>query len=592
MRRLTIYFFYDADGQVDEYVSDCVAAMAEHSERVFVVSNGSLKADSRERLTVMPKVEVSERANEGFDVWAYKHAIDTIGWATLRQYDEVVFMNFTIAGPLYPLSEMFGSMDGRTVDFWGPNVHSGESFDPWGLFPSGRIVPHLQSHFIAVRQRLLQSPALEKYWETMRPVSRYQEAIAFHEAIFTDKFASLGFRWESYVDTSDLDEVTSYPLMFMPQEILVRRRCPFFKRKALFLEFSDLGPDHVASSLGLITQDTVGCLHELGYDLSKIMPNIVRTTNQYDLRLTLNTVRVLRSNQRRHQASAQNVRVLARVHNLVTCLALEHYLPVLQQCAELVVVVDGSDSELDEQLKRRLGDAGVTSIRRASFDGFLTEAQRLAATPDHLLLIGFSANFGDYHPIIEYSFYMNALANLLGSTELLASAVDALGADDELIGALAPAVMATLPQTPSEIWAETRSTVKQALVAADVRVPLSDAKPAAGSASGAVLLEASLLGDVDWTALRAELARPDQAMAYRAFDSLVPFLLHANSRLLGSVLAEEVEAGALTASDYLLASTKRREKDLEQLIARGLETTIASGRDPAKLFGLLLATTV
>lgn len=126
MRRLCIYFFFDSDGIVDAYVLDCLKKMAKHTEKILFVSNSKLTSESKKHLATIKIVEVKERPNEGFDVWAYKHGIDSLGWEQLRTYDEVIFMNFTIVGPVYPLSEMFNEMDKRDVDFWGINTHSGE----------------------------------------------------------------------------------------------------------------------------------------------------------------------------------------------------------------------------------------------------------------------------------------------------------------------------------------------------------------------------------------------------------------------------------------------------------------------------------
>lgn len=72
------------------------------------------------------------RPNEGFDVWAYKTAMESYGWEKLVSFDEVVLFNATIMGPVYPFSEMFETMDQRDLDFWGitkfhkvPQDHSG-----------------------------------------------------------------------------------------------------------------------------------------------------------------------------------------------------------------------------------------------------------------------------------------------------------------------------------------------------------------------------------------------------------------------------------------------------------------------------------
>ncbi len=36
----------------------------------------------------------------------------------LVKFDEMIMMNFTIMGPVYPLNEMFECMDAKDLDFW------------------------------------------------------------------------------------------------------------------------------------------------------------------------------------------------------------------------------------------------------------------------------------------------------------------------------------------------------------------------------------------------------------------------------------------------------------------------------------------
>lgn len=49
----------------------------------------------------------------------------------LVKFDEMIMMNFTIMGPVYPLNEMFECMDAKDLDFWGvTKFHKYENGDP------------------------------------------------------------------------------------------------------------------------------------------------------------------------------------------------------------------------------------------------------------------------------------------------------------------------------------------------------------------------------------------------------------------------------------------------------------------------------
>ncbi|MDF7663237.1 rhamnan synthesis F family protein, partial [Bifidobacterium sp. ESL0763] len=120
VNRLGIFFFYDAEGVVDDYVTTLLAGFKPFFSELTIVVNGKLTDTSRARLlryTDADKLIVRE--NKGFDVWAYKTGLETYGWEKLATFDEVCLFNHTIMGPVYPFSEMFEAMDQRDLDFWG-----------------------------------------------------------------------------------------------------------------------------------------------------------------------------------------------------------------------------------------------------------------------------------------------------------------------------------------------------------------------------------------------------------------------------------------------------------------------------------------
>ena len=88
IKRLFIYFFYDADGIVDRYIPYMLNALKPYSTEIFVVCNGKLSNEGRKIFSNITQ-KILVRENKGFDVWAYKAAIDSYGWEELRKFDEV-----------------------------------------------------------------------------------------------------------------------------------------------------------------------------------------------------------------------------------------------------------------------------------------------------------------------------------------------------------------------------------------------------------------------------------------------------------------------------------------------------------------------
>lgn len=289
VRRLIIYFFYDRDGIVDRYVTYMLKALRPCAAEIFVVCNGKLTPEGRD--TFYEHADgVMVRENKGFDVWAYKAALENYGWEALKEYDEIVLMNSTIMGPVGSLTDMFTEMDTRDVDFWGITRYHRENFDPFGNIEYGYIPEHIQSHFIAVRRSISATPEFRKFWETRPEIKNYDDAVGMHEAIFTQHFADMGFRQDVYCDTSDLEHFTDHPIIKMPVLMLEKYHCPIFKRRSFFHQYYNL----LESSAADQGKELMEYLREkTNYDTSMIWENILRTCNMADIKNTLHLNYVL-----------------------------------------------------------------------------------------------------------------------------------------------------------------------------------------------------------------------------------------------------------------------------------------------------------
>lgn len=289
-KRLGIFFFYDKDGIVDRYVDCLLKGMQEVLEKLVVVVNGTLSPDGRDIFSKYAS-EILVRENEGLDVWAYKTALEFVGWENLESYDEVVLFNHTIMGPVYPFSEMFQQMaKDKQLDFWGATKHLKIPFDPFGCCKYGYVPEHIQSSFIVYRKRFIRSRELRYFWEKMPKIRDYNESIGYYESYFTKYFSDMGFRWGCYVDNSKEKDYTNYLLMVDPQKALEEYRCPFFKRRSFFQD-----ADYCyTNTTGEAARELFVFLKEhTDYDTDLILENLIRSVNQYDLVRTLGAHYVL-----------------------------------------------------------------------------------------------------------------------------------------------------------------------------------------------------------------------------------------------------------------------------------------------------------
>jgi lipopolysaccharide biosynthesis protein len=314
LKRLGIFFFFDKQGIVDDYVLYLLNGMKPFISECLVVSNGPLAAGSRQKLE-NEGCKVLERSNVGYDVWAYKEAMAHYGWAKLAEFDELVLFNYTIFGPMYPFKEMFDEMNARDVDFWGITIYNGAPAYHLPKLKRNFIPVHLQSHFICVRSSMLNSNDFHEYWDKMPEVKTYDDAVCYHEAIFTEKFHLLGYKWEAYIDTTHLKENTHYPLIMMPVEMVRDYRCPIIKRKSFFQDikyYLDETCNERAVELFTYIKEN------LDYDINLIWDNLLRTCNQYDLKNCLNLNYILPTDLLKPRMNPGNLPKAALIMHIYT----------------------------------------------------------------------------------------------------------------------------------------------------------------------------------------------------------------------------------------------------------------------------------
>lgn len=309
-RKLLIYFFYDRDGVVDDYIPYMLNDLNKNIDDIVVVCNGKLQEEGRKRLEQFTD-RIILRENKGFDVWAYKTAMETIGWDELIKYDEVILMNFTIMGPLYPFSEMFDDMNKRDVDFWGITMFHRFEGDPFGTMEEGYIPDHIQSHFIAIRQPMLSSEEFRKYWEDMPMIVSYQDSVGTHEARFTKYFEKLGYKWQVYVDTQDLADITNNPVISVITRLIEEKRCPIFKRRSFMQQYDVVINETCGQEAALLFEYIK---NNTDYDCNMILDNLLRLENQADLKKNFQWNYVLPKNYVKNKDSALNKKIALVMH--------------------------------------------------------------------------------------------------------------------------------------------------------------------------------------------------------------------------------------------------------------------------------------
>lgn len=288
MKRAGIYFFFDKDGIVDRYVPYFITGLHEVVDYIVVVVNGRLTAEGRKTLAEAAD-DLIVRENRGFDAWAYKEAIEYIGWDELREFDELVIANSTIYGPLYPFQEAFDRMDADPCDLWGMYLAYGDKKkkDWFGIpLPNG-LQDHIASNFVVFKQSILHSYEFYHFCNDIPEIKDYFESGAYFEFPLTGEFSDAGFTWAT-LDEGAFRHVCPNPMVYGALQAVSEYRVPILRKKAFFDANGsiDFCTDIPRELMRYIEEHTE-------YDCGLIWENLLRTVNQYDLKNWFNLNQIL-----------------------------------------------------------------------------------------------------------------------------------------------------------------------------------------------------------------------------------------------------------------------------------------------------------
>ena len=272
MNRGLVYFHFDPHHQVRDYVVAALSSLRPHANHILLVSNSPISEVDRARLATCCD-EILPRPNEGLDAGAYRAGLEHLGWERLADFDELILTNHTYYAPLRPWEEVLTRAAGwGDISFWGMTEHA--AMRPHPFLAQRELPRHLQSHWIAVRRRLLTDPAFREYWEQMPPVTSYRDSIQWHESRFTGHFAELGHTWEV---AFPVDRYRSENPAIEEAPALLADGCPLLKRRALFHD--PLHQDRQA----VVGGELLEAAARAGYSEDLILSDVVHTAAARDL---------------------------------------------------------------------------------------------------------------------------------------------------------------------------------------------------------------------------------------------------------------------------------------------------------------------
>ena len=564
MRRVGIFVFYDKDGIVDEYIPYLLDDLIKNFQEFLIVCNGSVNEEGK-KIFQKYTSHILIRKNVGFDIWGYKAGIEYFGWNKLEEFDELVLMNDTVMGPIYPFAEMFSEMETRSLDFWGITRHYKVNENPYNC-KYGYLPEHIQSYFIAVRNKMLMSDPFIDYWSKLPTLETYEQAVGMHEAVFTKYFSDLGYKWDTYVDTNDMKERHCQPLMAFPRELIEKKSCPVFKKRVFFQDYDWV----IYNTVGQGTLELYNYLKEkTEFPVEYILDNLLRTRNMAELYRCFHWNYVLPSTYKLYDEKITvKVGVIAYVYYPDMMESMVEYLLNLPDEIDIYLYTSSDEkkqklSELCLQKKLSYQNIMVVPNRGRDMGSLLIGASEIIPNYD---IWGFvhDKKSGHLKPAtIGEGFFVKEMENMVGSQAFVFNVLGTFLKNPRL-GILSPIKPnhGDFYNGIGKEWGENYDIAKKLAGELSISVPMNDELPPIAP-----------LGDYFWFRTNALLRLWDKKWNYddfpeepigldgtvlHAIERIYPFIAQQSGYYSGYMVSDEFFKIEYTNLDYQLGCVNKK----------------------------------
>lgn len=152
--RYAVYASYDRHSIVADYVTAQIEALSRIGYRIVVVLTSPYTREAQTAKLVPYSWKIVHRRNLGHDFGAYKTGIQQID--RLQEIESLILMNDSCYGPLFDLArvERLAREDGADI---------------WGITDSWWKSYHLQSYYLRLGNRAINSQSFRRFWATLLP---------------------------------------------------------------------------------------------------------------------------------------------------------------------------------------------------------------------------------------------------------------------------------------------------------------------------------------------------------------------------------------------------------------------------------------
>lgn len=245
MKRICLFAGYSSNNKIEDYVVYYLKALSEHCD-VYYYCDANLPEKELNKISSYVKASFAKR-HKKYDFGSWQELVREIGKDKIRKYDELVFANDSVYGPLYPIGDVFKKMEAKNVDFWGLSSSIGYHV-------------HIQSYFVVFNKNVIETDYLFEFLDTVKQEKSLRQVCDNYEDMLTYVLSQKGFTYDTFIPLDDRDlhpyfktwdciRLTKFPVLKVKTFYGVAGKQPMKDYKGFLKKYTNYDPELIATDL-------------------------------------------------------------------------------------------------------------------------------------------------------------------------------------------------------------------------------------------------------------------------------------------------------------------------------------------------------
>lgn len=268
--KLLIYSYSGSYSKLDNYVVYLLDNIQVYISEIIIVVNSNITDEIEKKFKkYSDKVYIQENISNS--VSAYKAGLEYYGWDNIKKFNEIIFMNDSVYGPVTDFKDLFDTMDNKNISFW----EIVENSSPKENDTISLLNEYIDMYFMAVRKDMFLHNEFKSFFYDID-----NNYINIRNK-FIDEFINLGFKYDTYINDETFKNYVPNIIIHAPQMLIEKYNCPVFLKDIFMIDYKNW----TVYSDGNEIIDLLKYLNEkTSYNTDMVYDSIIKQVNQYDFK--------------------------------------------------------------------------------------------------------------------------------------------------------------------------------------------------------------------------------------------------------------------------------------------------------------------